>query len=199
MKIEFQCQQCRSTLRLGIEHQGKNVRCPVCGSVTLVAAQGDSGGATTEFPRADSPMSKSGWQSIEGGSPGTLPPPQPFFSGDSPEATAAKSAAANPYQATTASTLPGRHWNQPQAHPAQSDGYWWAGLYCGLASIACHFLMCCCMGSPFISLLLAFAGVTATLFSRTGPKWVNFLLAGIGGGIALLMVGLALLALVVGG
>ena len=36
MKIQLTCTHCNSELRVGIEHAGKHVRCPVCQQLTLI-------------------------------------------------------------------------------------------------------------------------------------------------------------------
>jgi len=42
MPIELSCTGCGQTLRVGDEHAGKKARCPKCGTIAAVPAEGDS-------------------------------------------------------------------------------------------------------------------------------------------------------------
>jgi DNA-directed RNA polymerase subunit RPC12/RpoP len=163
-KVEFLCQHCGSTLRLGSEHQGKQARCPICGVVTLVPFQAGIGAEPLSSAFAKPPVEL----------PSTQPdlPPTP-----------------NPYSSPSSFPGPSPAFGKVQSN----DGFWWAGLMCGIVSIASNLLFCCCIFGPMSGLLFAFAGGTATIFSQTGPKWINFLLCGIGGAISLAMLVMNLL------
>ena len=168
-KVEFQCQHCGSTLRLGSEHQGKQARCPICGVITTVPYKADSSYKPLSSPVPQSPLEH--------------PPTKP----ESP-------APPNPYSSPTSSAAPAQQFGTMPGN----DGLWWAGLICGIVSIVSivsSLLPCmCCFVGPMFGILSSFAGCTATVFSQIGPKWINFLLCGIGFAISLGMLVVMLLS-----
>lgn len=186
MSLEFTCSNCRIALRVSPDQLGRQVRCPVCGVVTVFGEprpEAEPSEPQPSFPVEEPPKHQTqrqqppkarGEQSSRGGwSP--VPPLEPA---SKPQVTRAETRArAQEYVATYSST------NLALA----PDRAWWVGLICGLISILGGNLVCfCCLLGPFGSTIFALVGLAATAFSQSGPKAVNIVLGILGLAISLI-------------
>ncbi len=185
MKIEFECPQCRSMLRLDAVHGGHQALCPVCGNAVMVPL----GGNQPNQPRNDS-----GWQSMGSESRDIEFPPGTSVGsplGSSPVRQPNSATGQSPWSAPT--QVPTQAWSNNPYRSNARDGLWTMALICGIVSLVMHVWFCGC--GSLIGPVVAVMGLIATLFSRQGSKVPLLILNGIGLLIGLLMLGLLFAAM----
>lgn len=199
MSEKFACPNCRILLEVNPEQLGKQLRCPVCGLISvfgspLSGGQTDENGEgwspigesrqpanppqhernrkTTSFqPLKSSPQAPEGdWREVKGN------PSYRNYARD-PSKPAAETFVIDESQTTK---------NQPNY-----DRRWKIGFVLSLLSLLCFvaypFCICCLMYpvGPPIPIALGIFGILVTSKSRRGPKAINYFLAGLGLAIAL--------------
>jgi hypothetical protein len=184
---EFACPNCRITLQVSSRQLGRQVRCPVCGLISVFGSATDESGA----PRAGS----GDWQPVAQTESNSFPPERGRPQRPGPDSWAPIEptepriprkpdsldvrARAEEYVATYATS---------SSFEMAPDRAWWIGLICGLISLLGGNLICfCCLVGPFGSSVFAVVGLVSTACSRRGPKVVNFVIGGLGLIISLVM------------
>jgi hypothetical protein len=210
MSENFACSNCRMLLQINSEQLGKQVRCPVCGLISVF------GNRTSEDAPED-------WQSV--GNPRPEEPP-------APRAAKNRSARFQPFKSSTERgnsdwmPVPPKSTNTPPetsqpppyvANKQVADRYvidssveaqtkssvdllWKTGFYTSLASAVGAIFPCtCCIAFPMGPLALSIAGLVLTLTSARGPKLINFCLAGVGLVVSLLWCAMRIFGMIFGG
>lgn len=179
MSEEFPCPNCRMRLEVSPDQLGRQVRCPVCGVISVFGSREESAQpddwSPIPQPRSDSfrgsndaepaqprPKSDSAWQ-----------PVNPTGSSRSePKADIEREAKARRYVETYSTTPIGL---------GRPDQAWWTGFILSLLSIGGGTLPCfCCLLYPFGPTIFAISGIIVTRTSKSGPKLINYLIAAIG-------------------
>lgn len=179
MAEEFPCPNCRMRLEVSREQLGKQVRCPVCGVISVFGSRDEStarddwspiGEAARVHPferpevqpGKSAPGSNSAWQPIE--------PTKPRQAETS--AAGELEIKAQRYVETYSNST--NEFGPP-------DQAWWTGFVLSLLSLGGGTLPCfCCLLYPFGPTLLGIAAIIVTRTSNSGPKLVNYLIAAIG-------------------
>jgi hypothetical protein len=210
MSENFACSNCRMLLQISSEQLGKQVRCPVCGLISVF-------GSPTSEDATDE------WQSVGNPSPEepTTPPAakdrsariQPFKSskerGNSdwmpvpPQSTDTRPETSQPPPYVADKRVADRYVTD-SSNEAQTkssvDLLWKTGFYTSLASAVGAIFPCtCCIAFPMGPLGLSIAGLVLTLTSARGPKLINFCLAGVGLVVSLLWCALMVLGMIFDG
>jgi hypothetical protein len=197
-------------LQISSEQLGKQVRCPVCGLISVF-------GSPTSEDATDE------WQSVGNPSPEepTTPPAakdrsariQPFKSskerGNSdwmpvpPQSTDTRPETSQPPPYVADKRVADRYVTD-SSNEAQTkssvDLLWKTGFYTSLASAVGAIFPCtCCIAFPMGPLGLSIAGLVLTLTSARGPKLINFCLAGVGLVVSLLWCALMVLGMIFDG
>jgi len=201
MSEKFACTNCRMLLEVDSDQQGKQVRCPVCGLISVFGSPIESGhrGENTDdwSPVSESRQPatpdreerkpirdvfrglKSSPQTPEGDWQEVRPTPSiPAYARD-----ASKKPRADKFVIDE---------TQVANNQSRYDRYWKIGFVLSLLSLVCFvsypFCICCLMHpiGPPVPLVLGFFGIRFTSKSQRGPKELNYLLAGLGIAISLL-------------
>lgn len=180
MSQEFACPNCRIALQVSPRQLGRQVRCPVCGLISVFGSPLEDAdvqwqpvqSATDDQPalagRQGAASNRNQWRPIE---------PTDGSKSRGPN-SAATTARAEEYVATYVNA----------SFDDAPDRAWWIGLACGLVSLLGGNMVCfCCLLGPFGSTFFAVAGLVATAFSKRGPKAVNIVIGGLGLVISLVM------------
>lgn len=178
MAEEFPCPNCRMRLEVSREQLGRQVRCPVCGVISVFGSREQSPAKDDwspigepddrPFERREAQPGKtasgpnSAWQPIE--------PTKPRRAGNT--AGGELEVKAQRYVETYSSST--NEFGPP-------DQAWWTGFVLSLLSLGGGTLPCfCCLLYPFGPTLLGIAAIIVTRTSKSGPKLVNYVIAAIG-------------------
>ena len=141
MPIEFTCSECGKTLRTPDDSGGKNGRCPDCGSIMVIPAQG--GVPSAEISEALGP----------GASPG---PPNPLGGHAPSKQPLGSSTRRNPYQSPRAEAT---QWGAPpsgQQGPQPKTGVVLTlGIISLISAVGIYPLVCCCRPLSLLPMLVA--------------------------------------------
>lgn len=207
MSETFACPDCRMLLEVSSRQLGKQVRCPVCG---LISVFGSPVGDSPED--AGKPGDAGEWRR------GNEPKPREYSAPDEPKrplpthqpnagAPKKNSESWRPIAAGTArgSADPWRRPpppGDPLAGPpfavggerTAADLQWKVGFFASLAAaVGAVFPCLCCVGFPLGTLILSIVGLAITATSNRGPRLINYCLAGTG--LVVSLVGCGLLVL----
>jgi phage FluMu protein Com len=189
MSENFACSNCRMLLQISSEQFGKQVRCPVCGSISVF------GSPAEESQQSDK---RDDWSPINE-SPTTPSPPREERNtdraGPQPLKASSDQLGGNWEKVRPAPTNPNRKSdntkpaadtfvideNQVAENQSKFDRNWKIGFVLSLlpvVAIASPFCTCC-VYLPFVPLGLGLLGIAFTSRSKRGPKELNYILAGI--------------------
>ena len=190
MSENFACSNCRMLLQISSEQLGKQVRCPVCGSISVFGSpvegspqveNSDNWSPISESrppkspPKTQSKRGQESFQSLkspqsssDGKWEAVRPTPSiPDFAQDSPRPAADKYVI-----------------DETQVAESQTsfDNRWKIGFVFSLLSLlSVVYPMCfCCIVPPIGTVAMGLIGIIATYRSKQGPKTLNYVLAAIG-------------------
>jgi ribosomal protein S27E len=168
MKIEFECQRCRSTLRVDDSHRGKPVRCPVCGNVEIapLAGAADSSPPPVVSLKPEPFLIRDDEPAIDAGKWRTL----------SPAEERQEPVAPDPWRPPVQPIRPA-----PVSGSGKNDGYWVFAMVVGILALVLHVSVCGCGSVPAfpLSLMGLIAAWNSTSPNRRAPIIVNLVAMGI--------------------
>jgi len=205
MSEKFACPNCRILLEVSSEQRGKQVRCPVCGLISVFGSPVSSG-SQNEPGDEFRPVTEA--RSTQSAPPDERDRERPRIrplkatpsegAGDweavRPTPTNSRRAPDTPKPAADTFVIDE---DQVAANQSKFDRNWKIGFVLSLlpvVGIASPFCICCAY-LPIVPLLLGSLGIVFTSRSRRGPKELNYLLAGLAIAFALVYCAIYLISI----